>query len=625
MDDDDLIRILTRYEPEELRKSYLALPGDGIKAAGSSVPNIGALQFAPLFPGSDLAVPVGTALEAPIDYMGVYVTLNEYFIYDRGEGSYSADEVIDALARNHTSETLVINLALLNVIATDPTRLAEFQGAFLQMLEPTLAERLKNLLGGGKGPGKRHLLARQPILAALRLVIQDDIGGTSDDNDVPTLVGAALFSQAVAVTLAAETAASDEVVGVPLPLFFEVMRSGLMYESDDMWSSIDRVLRLWRTFGGKVKKFPLRKPPAELLAEATGLEIEDLLGLAFGLFAHATQWEPGKPPFLAKDFGSEMPAEKLDRFRRLMAADTAELRSAFEQRTTSRFDYLPIQERPVLSTDAGLLVLDIGYLWDRVTSGLYWMVHDYEKNRSDRDRQSWSQGFGEAVELMAEAELRAMAPHVLGGGTAFYTEEDFETAYGEMRRCDAAIDFGADVLLVEIVSGQLSVPTRIEGDLEQFKRDTKRLVLDKCEQLHAACEALLTDPVALLGYSPIAMRLVPLLVVGGGYPVNPFTMLYVREALAGKGLLTDPRVEDLCIIDMSELEILEGLAEKGKNPSDVLRQWKASGIANVSLRNHVLRTEGGGRELRPTRMETSVNKTFEKIIASMRLRKEDAA
>ena len=213
MDDNDLIRILTRYEPEELRKSYLALPGAGIKAAGSSVPNIGAVQFAPLLPGSDLAIPVGTALDAPIDYIGVYVTLNEYFIYDRGEGSYSPDEVIGALARNHTSETLVINLALLNVIATDPTRLAEFQGAFLQMLEPTLAERLKNLLGSGKGPGKRHLLARQPILAAIRLVIQDDIGATSDDKDAPTLVGAALFSQAVAVNLAAETAASDEVVG----------------------------------------------------------------------------------------------------------------------------------------------------------------------------------------------------------------------------------------------------------------------------------------------------------------------------------------------------------------------------------------------------------------------------
>jgi hypothetical protein len=149
------------------------------------------------------------------------------------------------------------------------------------------------------------------------------------------------------------------------------------------------------------------------------------------------------------------------------------------------------------------------------------------------------------------------------------------------------------------------------------------LVFGKCEQLDAACNGVLADPAPLIGYQPSnSIRLVPVVVVGGGYPVNPFTMIYVAEFLTAKGWLADPRIDELCIIDLSELEMLEGLAQFGGSPTEVLREWKASGIANMSLRNFILRTGHGGRELRPKRMERAVNDTFERVLQHLKLRGE---
>lgn len=133
----------------------------------------------------------------------------------------------------------------------------------------------------------------------MRRVIEKGGGGDDPPNhQLPSYIAAALLSQAIAVDLAAETSQGDELVGIPVPLFFEIMRVGLMYESDDVWSSIDRVVRIWRTFGDEITTFPLRATPTDLLLEATGLELEELLGLGFALYSHATQWSPGDPPFV---------------------------------------------------------------------------------------------------------------------------------------------------------------------------------------------------------------------------------------------------------------------------------------------------------------------------------------
>jgi hypothetical protein len=76
----------------------------------------------------------------------------------------------------------------------------------------------------------------------------------------------------------------------------------------------------------------------------------------------------------------------------------------------------------------------------------------------------------------------------------------------------------------------------------------------------------------------------------------------------------------LAIIDMDELEMLEGLAETGASPVDVLRSWRASALGEWPLALYVFNTYGPwGPANRPSRMRDSVDRTFEDIIGRLKL------
>ncbi len=122
-----------------------------------------------------------------------------------------------------------------------------------------------------------------------------------------------------------------------------------------------------------------------LLREATGLEVEDILAMGFLFRAHVLGWNKDKAYGFPVDSGSDLPEAKRSSFLAQTASTQEVLRAALQARR-SRADFLPIQERPILRLPAGLLVLDERYLWDRVTRGLFWMVHDHERDPSRRRR-----------------------------------------------------------------------------------------------------------------------------------------------------------------------------------------------------------------------------------------------
>jgi hypothetical protein len=549
------------------------------------------------------------------EYAGAYLTLAEYL--DLAELGLSADAVLDYLLDGVSRHSMLMYLAVLNHLHTADAKAAAFQEGFMDVVAPKVRERIMNLL---RGDDPRRFLARQPILAAMRFVLEREVDG-DDASDKPAIANAAMVTHAVAVGLANEDAVDGErVAGIPKHLFFEVLRASMLYETDDMWSSIDRFVRLWREFGSTLTTFPGRAALEQLLREATGLDIDEMLALGFAQWAHDNSWEPDKPVFLALDYARGVTEEKMTSFRAFVGATFDEYAKAFAGASTSKFDFLPFQTRPVWYTEGGSLSVDSSYLWSRVTAGLYWAVHDAEKARSEHDRHVFTQSFSEAVERLAEASLLPLAPPVLGGaGKTSYTEDEVGAAYGA-KRCDLVIDFGSEAMLAEIVSGQLSVPARVYGDLEQFRKDTDRLVWKKCAQLDETARAIRADSAKMMGHNvPAAYRFCPTLVVGGGYPNNPYSVRYVEEELVARGLLQDAFFEPLCVIDLQELESLEALAGHGHKPTDVLRDWKRSDHREVPLRNYLIRAFGGGEFLRPARIKGSVDATFERILALLDL------
>jgi hypothetical protein len=250
------------------------------------------------------------------------------------------------------------------------------------------------------------------------------------------------------------------------------------------------------------------------------------------------------------------------RFLELFAHTPAELARELRDCPGS-WQLLPMQAAPLLRLGDDVVVLDERYLMERVTRGLAWLVHDHERdNHGDQARNLWTRAYGEMVERFAEDQLRPMAPALLGGGQAFFTEEHLQAAFPGKRNCDTVIDFGGDVVLAEIVSGTVTVPTR-QGHAEAFRRDAKRLVLGKADQVYETARNLLRDPQP--ANSPLAQpaaRIFPVVVCGGQFPINPLTTQYITEELQAQGLVPDGPIEPLALMDLEELEGCAALRER---------------------------------------------------------------
>ncbi len=91
------------------------------------------------------------------------------------------------------------------------------------------------------------------------------------------------------------------------------------------------------------------------------------------------------------------------------------------------------------------------------------------------------------------------------------------------------------------------------------------------------------------------------------------TRSYVGDLVAEKNLLTDPRIEDLAIINLGELEMLEGLAEHGYGVVALLRGWKRSALRNVAFRNYLISEVEDHEEFRTRETRARIGAVLEDL------------
>ena len=155
------------------------------------------------------------------------------------------------------------------------------------------------------------------------------------------------------------------------------------------------------------------------------------------------------------------------------------------------------------------------------------LVHDHEKaHHGDKARNQWTQTYSELIELHAEALMRHLAPMLLDGSSAFFTEEDVAALGG--KAADVGIDFGSSVLVADVVQHAFTVKTRTQLDPDAFDRDIARAVTAKAKQLNGTIQLLLDKvehPSHPLGRRP--ERVVPMVVEGAEFPANPAILEHV--------------------------------------------------------------------------------------------------
>jgi len=401
--------------------------------------------------------------------------------------------------------------------------------------------------------------------------------------------------------------ASRRIGGYPVPLAMEIVANGLFNAPLEYGDVLARTRLLWTSYEQRLTRAKPRLPLRDLLKEATGLELDDLLVLAFGAFAYADTSVAGAVQTLELA-SMRLPQSTLDAFLARFSATEAELAVALDG-TEGQWAFLPVEDTPLLRTGAtAAAVIDIRLMQRRFTSALYWLVHDHEKAIGDRHRRLWTQVYSELVEHYAEDILTRLAPSD-DGRTTFFTEEELDLL-GDSA-VDCGIDFGDYVLLADVVKHQRTVPTRSLCQVDAFERDMQATVLKKVRQLNGSARALLdkpTHPGHPTGSRP--NRILPVVVQGADFPVNPVTVGYAREEAADDGLLTQPECDPLMILTLDELETLDSLVHTGRaTAAEVFRGYAETG-AEDSLRNFIIETYGGSGLTRPPQMQRALNEVI---------------
>jgi hypothetical protein len=560
--------------------------------------------------------------------VGAYLTAGEYLgPFELAHGhDFDPPAWADVLLRLHPGELYVQLLAALNRAARFRDPVFEYQERFLRRLGPGLRIVVASVLAGGVDGRLRWFVARQPALRAMRMVLAGPAAADEPDERVAALL-AGIDPETAAmmlVHLAADALrgqqpdAEERFGGTSESLAIELACNQIFNEPHDVGGMVSRTWALWNRHGAALRRAKLEKPPLDLLKDATGLELAQLLALGFVCWAMTTQDRVNGPVRINPFTLVKLPREAVERFLALFASTPAELGAELAE-CELPWQMLPLQTRPLLRIGEEVVVLDEPFLLEAVTTGLYWRVSDHVRNGDPDAWRPWSVAYAEMVEALAEELINALAPVLLDGSSAFFTEEDIKAAFATKRETppniDAGVDFGMGVTLFEIVNKHMSLQAR-SGDLEAFKTDVDQAVITKAGQLDGTAALLQRDPQPPA--SPLqkpAGTVFPIVVCGNHFPVNPVTRNYVEERLRGSGKLQASGIKPLAVIDLDELESCVSLARAGVLLPDLLAGW----LADVSYRKgsltlYLWATYGGNQLERPPHVAADLREAMDAIL-----------
>jgi hypothetical protein len=165
-------------------------------------------------------------------------------------------------------------------------------------------------------------------------------------------------------------------------------------------------------------------------------------------------------------------------------------------------------------------------------------------------------------------------------------------------------------IVFEVVAFYVKVSARQGLDIEAFRDDVNIKLMKELRQLDATAKNLLTDGGrALLGFVTPDIRIQPILVQGGYFPLHPAISAYVDDRVRHAKLFAhsasgpyerDSRIRKPVIIHMDELETLEAGAERHEDVIQIIDDWQQSTRRAGPLKNFLI---AANRVSRPSRLD----------------------
>jgi hypothetical protein len=299
------------------------------------------------------------------------------------------------------------------------------------------------------------------------------------------------------------------------------------------------------------------------------LSLNDFVSVVFGLYAYGRQMTTSSPDRAVFDVRKvfskiEFPESLLSAFvndrglrveelKQRLAQNRPCTRESFTQELAQRPLFTQglncFRQFPLLRLDENrALILDLQFLVDLLTSGVYWSIFDgLPENRRETFRELW----GRLFELYATSLLGQFYPP----GSGFLTV-DLQHGEGQI---DAMLDFGADVPILETKASLLTEGAKRAVSKEEFVKDfTRKFVQNEkgapkaVLQLASSCKAAEEGKIKT-ATKPIHVYPV---FVSDEPAVETFLFnAYVNEVFESKSA-RGARVQPVTVMSINELEEL---------------------------------------------------------------------
>ena len=156
--------------------------------------------------------------------------------------------------------------------------------------------------------------------------------------------------------------------------------------------------------------------------------------------------------------------------------------------------------------------------------------------------------------------------------------------------------------------------------MNQYLKDLNKMVLGKVTQLDStANNLLLSEQPKASPLKAAAKRIYPIVITGGIFTSNPYSNKFIDKEITSAGLLTDPRVEPLSILDLRDLEEAEGIKVRdGVTLLQLIVSWKSTS-PDISLSDWI-RTEDkrkGQTQIRSGALREALGQTLDQIVNSL--------
>ena len=545
--------------------------------------------------GSLFVPPTRPEQHGELENIKAFVTLSEL---TRAEPTM--DDFVSRL-RDVGLRSLLLSLSrLLTVLHVDGVSRVDLQAQLREMMfTPAMLSRLRSL------PNWNERIVFFPqqalFLAKLAILYAPDRDDTRPDQQFRDIIVELLL---IAAHFVGRITLPDDPDELERVLVAYQVRNYLLNSTEQIRYMIPRasLLYLKLPIDSEVRGDPDFTDLPAVFRAATGFELKDYLAFGVGVFVWFNEQS-----YLRNTFSSDRESinpgtffskSRIDRDYggRLLASfthtyDTA--RAAIQARpgapASAPFDFHPFMERPLYAVRDDVVVpLHLGYLEARFTNAIYWTISDYLQ---DEDRRRFRRFFGRVFELYVRRSLQRAIRDEPGLARRVFSEFTYRTRFGDRKTSDVVLVYPRTAIFLDATAMRIRFEaTAVSADVAAFNTDVDHIIVDKAKQLTQRIRdfrAGLYDFGGTTGRD--VYQIYPVIVTIQSIPESTVIWGRIRKQLASQGLLTDPGVEPLQLIDVEELEILETILPQGVSLLEILLARAADPERrNIGLKNFLI-------------------------------------